>query len=117
MAREKASANELSAKLYTTEKDLSFKIKVGTYFQQKPRHRNVFYNDEYVNYCDADARGAAWPREAADNAGLLRPGLQDEERVREEAQVRVEGVEEEVQAGDRAHQEGVHQPPPEEGWP
>ena len=32
MAREKASANELSAKLYTTEKDLSFKIKVGTYF-------------------------------------------------------------------------------------
>ena len=38
LAREKASANELSAKLYTTEKDLSFKIKVGTYFQQKPRH-------------------------------------------------------------------------------
>ena len=32
MAREKASANELSAKLYTTEKDLGFKIKVGTYF-------------------------------------------------------------------------------------
>ena len=29
MAREKASANELSGKLHTTEKDLNFKIKVS----------------------------------------------------------------------------------------
>ena len=32
LAREKASANELSAKLHTTEKDLNFKIKVASHY-------------------------------------------------------------------------------------
>jgi len=80
LAREKASANELSAKLHTTEKDLNFKIKVlEEQLEQERRRTTLDFSDR-----DFKMKSEYEKRLKSELKGLRKKYRQETERTKNE---------------------------------